>query len=173
MAFHLAIRNGVKRPFQEESEATKKWLRFFLQSHPVIYVKTPEGISVARVKGFTSEKVARGFFFDMYESELRKVNHPIHRIVSVDEMGIATVQHRNSKVVSMKAVASLTSAVSPPYECHWNVPHFNINRVPEKNMKEGLMDGAPAGLFAACHPSGCIQTNLRIYQMIGLFCSLH
>jgi hypothetical protein len=102
MTFHLAIRNGVKHLFnQEESEAGKKWLRSFLQSHPVISVRTPEGISAARVKGFTSENVARSFF-NTCESELRKVNHPVHRIFSADEIGITVVQHRNCKVVSMR-----------------------------------------------------------------------
>jgi hypothetical protein len=45
-----------------------------------------KGISVARVKGFTSENVAR--FFDIYEPELGKVNHPVHRIFNADETGI-------------------------------------------------------------------------------------
>jgi hypothetical protein len=78
-------------------------------------MRTPEGISAARVKGFTSENVAR--FFDIYESELRNVNHPVHRIFNADETGIITVQHRHSKVVSMrgkKKVASLTLAVLSP-----------------------------------------------------------
>ena len=36
MAFQLAIRNGLKHLFnQENSEAWKKWLRSFLQRHPV------------------------------------------------------------------------------------------------------------------------------------------
>jgi hypothetical protein len=75
-------------------------------------MRTHEGISAARVSGFTSENLAR--FFDIYESELRKANHPDHRIFNVDTTGITTVQHRHSKVVSMrskKEVASLTSAV--------------------------------------------------------------
>jgi hypothetical protein len=65
------------------------------------------------VKDFTSENVAR--FFDTYESELRKVNHPAHRICNADER--RTVQHRHSKVVSIrgkKEVASLTLAVLSP-----------------------------------------------------------
>jgi hypothetical protein len=38
MAFRLAIRNGLKHPFnQEKSEAGKKWLRSFFLRHPVIY----------------------------------------------------------------------------------------------------------------------------------------
>ena len=75
-------------------------------------MRIPEGISATRVKDFTSENVAR--FFDVYESELRKVNHPVHRTFNADATGITTVQHRHTKVVSRggkKEVASLTSAV--------------------------------------------------------------
>jgi hypothetical protein len=58
----------VKHPFnQEKSEAVKKWLPSFLERHPAISMRTPEGISAAQVKGCTSEDVAR--FFDIYESE--------------------------------------------------------------------------------------------------------
>jgi hypothetical protein len=45
-------------------------------------MQTPEGISAARVKSFTAENVAR--FFDIYEFELRKVNHPVHRVINLD-----------------------------------------------------------------------------------------
>jgi len=45
-------------------------------------MRTPEGISAAQMKGFTTENVAR--FFDIYESEIRMVNHPVHRIFSAD-----------------------------------------------------------------------------------------
>ena len=112
MAFQLAKRNGLKHPFKQEPSAFgKKWLRSFLEGHATLSLRTPEDISAARVKGFTSKNIAR--FFDIYESELRKVNHPAHRIFSVDETAITTVQHKHSKVVSMrgkKEVASLTSA---------------------------------------------------------------
>jgi hypothetical protein len=74
MAFQLAKRNVLKRPFNEENSAGgKKWLRSFLKRYPVLSLRTPEGISAVRVKGFTSEKVAR--FFDIYESEVIRVNH--------------------------------------------------------------------------------------------------
>jgi hypothetical protein len=78
-------------------------------------MRTPEGVSAARVEGFESENVAK--FCDIYESELRKVNHPVHRIFNVDATGVTTVQNRHSKVVSMggkKEMASLTSAVLSP-----------------------------------------------------------
>jgi hypothetical protein len=69
----------------------------------------------AWVKGFTSENVTR--FFYIYEYELRKVNHPIHRIFNADDTGIIIVQHRHRKVVSMrgkKEMVSLTLAVLSP-----------------------------------------------------------
>jgi len=49
-------------------------------------------------------------------------------------------------------------------------------------MKGELMDGAPAGPIAACHPSGWIQTNIQgVYKRIvwfqkltrNLFLTLH
>ena len=95
MAFQLAIRYVLKHTFNQlKSEDGKKWLRTFLKRNPVISMRTPEGISAARVIGFISETVAR--LFDINGSELRKVNHPDHRIFGVDETGITTVQHRHS-----------------------------------------------------------------------------
>jgi hypothetical protein len=71
MAFQLAIINGLKHPFNQEKPATgKKWLRSFLKMYPLLSMRNPEGIYVARVKSFTSENVARSF--DIYESEPRK-----------------------------------------------------------------------------------------------------
>ena len=53
MAFQWEIRNVLKHSFnQENSEAGKKYFRSFLQRHPVISMRTPEGISAARLKGF-------------------------------------------------------------------------------------------------------------------------
>jgi hypothetical protein len=110
MAFQLAIIYGLKHPFnQQKSAAGKKWLQSFLKRHPLLSMRAPEGTSAARVKGFTSENAAR-FFFDIYDSELRKVNHKAHRIFKVDETGTTTVQHGHSKFVSIrgkKEVASL------------------------------------------------------------------
>jgi len=101
MAFQLAIRNGFKHPFnQEKSAAGKKWLLSFLKRHPVLTTRTPEGISAAQVKGFTSDNLTR--LFDSYESELRKVKHQARRIFNVEATGLTKVQHRHSKDVSMR-----------------------------------------------------------------------
>jgi len=119
----------------------------------VLSVGNPEVISATLVKGFTSENVAR--FFDIYESELRKVNHPVHRTFNADETGTVTVQHRHSKVVSMrgkKEMESLTLAergnLITVVTC-MNASGIYVallNVFPrKKNMKEKLMDGTAAG----------------------------
>ena len=168
MAFQLAIRNGLKNPFNsDKASAGKKWLRAFLKRHPVLSLRTPQGISAARVKAFTPENVAK--FFDIYEAVLPKVNYKAHRIFNVDETGVTSVQHKHSKVIAMKGkkqVAALTSSergnlitiVTCMNAAGTFVPPLIV--FPRKNMKEELMDGAPLGSVSACHPSGWIQTHI-------------
>jgi len=58
--------------------------------------------------------IRKARFFDSHESELREVNHQAHRIFNVHATGITTVQHRHSKVVSMRGkeeVSSLTKEI--------------------------------------------------------------
>jgi hypothetical protein len=62
MTPQLAIRYGLKHPFnQEKSAAGNKLLQSFLKKHPALSMRTLEGTSAARVKGFTSDNVARFF----------------------------------------------------------------------------------------------------------------
>lgn len=168
LAFQLALRNGLKHPFNINiSSAGKKWLRAFLKRHPVLSMRTPQGISAARVKAFTPENVAK--FFDIYEPIAAMVDHKAHRIFNVDETGITTVQHKHSKVIAAKGkkqVAAMTSSergnlvtiVTCMNAAGTFVPPLIV--FPRKNMKEELMDGAPAGSISACHPSGWIQTHI-------------
>jgi hypothetical protein len=78
-------------------------------------MRTHGDISAARVKGLTSENVAR--IFDICESELRKVNHAVHRVFNADETGNITVQHRNSKVVIMRGKKEVASNIGSVVTC--------------------------------------------------------
>nr|XP_049698141.1 jerky protein homolog-like [Helicoverpa armigera] len=168
MAFQLAIKNNLRHPFSvTKASAGKKWLRGFLRRHPTLSIRTPEAVSAARVKGFNPVAVAN--FFDLYEPELAKIKAAPHRIYNVDETGITVVQHKRSKVVSMKGkkqVGALTSLergklmtiVTCMNACGTYVPPLIV--FPRKNMAQELMDGAPAGSIGDCHPSGWIQTHL-------------
>nr|CAH7719070.1 unnamed protein product [Callosobruchus chinensis] len=112
MAFQLAFRNKIPHPFNGVSKsAGKKWLRLFLKRHPQLSMRTPQGMSAARVKSFTPEKVSG--FFDLYEPEYNKIQNPSQRVFNVDETGITIVQHKHSKVISLKGkkqISTLTSA---------------------------------------------------------------
>ena len=101
----------------------------------------------------------------------KKGYHPAHRIFGVDETGITTVQHRHSKVVSMrgkKEVASLTLAergslnhFCHPYECYWNI-HSTINHVPEKKYGGGAYGWRTSGLNFGL-PSELLDSDGYIY----------
>lgn len=56
LAFQFAIRNGLKHPFYMRSAAAgKNWLKAFMSRGPQLYSRKSQGISAARVKGFTKE----------------------------------------------------------------------------------------------------------------------
>jgi hypothetical protein len=168
LAFELALRNGLKHPININTRsAGKKWLQAFLKRHRDLSMRTPQGISASRVKAFTPENVAK--FFDIYEPIAAMVDHKAHRIFNVDETGITTVQHKHSKVIAAKGkkqVAAIKSSergnlvtiVTCMNAAGTFVPPLIV--FPRKNMKEELMNGAPAGSISACHPSGWIQTHI-------------
>nr|CAH7767142.1 unnamed protein product [Callosobruchus chinensis] len=168
MAFQLAFRNKIPHPFNGVTKsAGKKWLRLFLKRHPQLSMRTPQGMSAARVKSFTPEKVSG--FFDLYEPEYNKIQNPSQRVFNVDETGITIVQHKHSKVISLKGkkqISTLTSAergkLITIITC-MNASGVYIPPVlifPRKNMKAELMIGAPAGAVAECHISGWVQTDI-------------
>ena len=62
LAYQLAARNGIKNQFCKRNEkAGRKWLKSFLHHHPQISVRTPEGLSLSKTRGFTPESVAQFF----------------------------------------------------------------------------------------------------------------
>ena len=62
LAHQLTVRNGIKSQFCKRNEkAGRKWLKNFLCRHPQISVRTAEGLSLSRARGFTPESVAQIF----------------------------------------------------------------------------------------------------------------
>jgi len=62
LAYQLAIRNEIQNRFCKRNEkAGRKWLKNFLCRHPRISVRTPEGLSLSRARGFTPESVVQFF----------------------------------------------------------------------------------------------------------------
>jgi hypothetical protein len=62
LAYQLAVRNRIKNQFCKRNGKTGgKWLKNFLRRRPQISVRSPEGLSLSRVRDFTPEPVARFF----------------------------------------------------------------------------------------------------------------
>ncbi|XP_072380494.1 uncharacterized protein [Diabrotica undecimpunctata] len=168
LAFQLAIRNSLPHPFSGvKKSAGKKWLRLFLKRHPTLSMRTPQGMSCARVNSFTPENVSK--FFDLYEPEYLKLTIPAKRIFNVDETGLTIVQHKHSKVISMrekKQVLSLTSAergklitaITCMNAAGVFVPPLLI--FPRKNIKPELMLGAPRAARSSRRMPSWVQADI-------------
>ncbi|XP_050315343.1 uncharacterized protein LOC126749702 [Anthonomus grandis grandis] len=99
LAFQLAIQNGLQHPFSmTKSSAGKKWQKGFLKRHPELSFRKPQGVSAARIKG---------------ASLIAEIKLNPARLFNVDETGITTVQHKHSKVLSLRGkrqVGALTTS---------------------------------------------------------------
>ena len=101
LAYQLAVRNGIKNQFCKRNEkAGRKWLKNFLRRHPQISLRTPEGLSLSRARGFTPESVAQ--FFEIYEPAMDTIQHNPARLYNCDETGITIVQHKHTKILGLK-----------------------------------------------------------------------
>lgn len=168
LAFQLALQNGISHTFsQDKGLAGKKWLSSFLKRNSNLTLRKPQGLSKARIKGFTRENVDR--FFDLLEPALAKIQFNPLRMYNVDETGITTVQSKHPRVISLKGKKQVCAVTAAERGALVTVV-FCMNAAggfvpplfvfPRKNMKEELLDGAPPGSIAACHPSGWIQQHI-------------
>lgn len=168
MAYQLAKRNNLNNPFSDvNKQAGKKWLKNFMIRQKQLSVRTPQGLSYVRAKGFTQEAVSE--FFGIYEPVLEKIKHSPSRVYNCDETGITVVQHKHTKVIGLKGKkqigalqAAERGALITVVTCMNPAGHFIPPLIifPRKNMKQELMDGTPLGSISACHPSGWIQSDL-------------
>jgi hypothetical protein len=61
LTYELVVRNGIENQFCKRNEKSgMKWLKNFLH-HPEISIRTPEGLPLSTVRGFTPESVAQVF----------------------------------------------------------------------------------------------------------------
>jgi hypothetical protein len=62
LSYQLAVTNGIKIHFCKRNEKNgRKWMKHFLRRRQEISVRTPEGLSLSRARGFTPESVAQFF----------------------------------------------------------------------------------------------------------------
>jgi hypothetical protein len=105
-AFQFAFHNKISMPnsWAINNIAGVDWLRSFLRNHQRLSIRVTENVSIARVKGFTKDKVAK--FFNSLEVLCRKNKYPAKSIWNVDESSVATVA-RASKVIGRKGTKAV------------------------------------------------------------------
>ncbi|KAJ8942016.1 hypothetical protein NQ314_010246 [Rhamnusium bicolor] len=128
-------------PFSKVNKlAGKKWMYHFLKRNPCLSSRKPQGISKARIKGFTPENVKR--FFDNLEPAMKNIKF------NPAKVGAISAAERGALVTNVMCMNAAGGFVPPLFV------------FPRKNMKAELLDGAPPGSIVACHPSGCIQQHI-------------
>lgn len=168
LAFQLAERNNLNHPFNKETGlAGLDWVSGFLKRHSELSLRSPEATSAARAMGFNRAVVSS--FFYLLDTLYAKHAFNSTRIYNMDETGLTSVPKKIGKIISVKgkkqvgAPASaergqLVTAVLFFSAAGHYVPPLMI--FPRVRMKSELLDGAPPGTVAVCHPSGWMQQQI-------------
>ena len=85
--------------WHENEIASDDWYYAFMNRHPELSLKAPEGISIARATAFN--KFAVGYFFELYSMLMDKYHFNPDRIFNIDETCLTTVM-KPLKVVCEK-----------------------------------------------------------------------
>ena len=162
--------NSIQHPFNKDKlRAGWDWLKGFLNRHPILAIRRPQGTSIQRAQGFNRAKV------DLFFENLQKVLYddtgnrliPPDQIYNCDESGY-TVVHKPPRIISQKGkrtVGTLTSAekgktvsvlVCTNPAGHYIPPMFLFPRV---RMKPELLDKAPVGSIGIATKTGWISAE--------------
>lgn len=168
LAFQLAEKNGLNHPFNKETGlAGLDWASGFLKRHAELSLRAPEPTSAARAMGFNRTVVSS--FYDLLSSLYIKHEFVPTKVYNMDETGLTSVPKKIGKIISVKGkkqVGTLASAergqLITAVLCFSAAGHYipPLMIFPRVRMKAELLDGAPAGTVAVCHPSGWMQQHI-------------
>ena len=150
---------SVPENWENEQCASRDWYYAFMNRHPRLTLKAPEGMSIARAIAFN--KVSVNAFFNAYTSAMEKYAFTADRIYNLDESSLSTVM-KPMKVVCEKGtpVASQISRERGTTMTfvgiinaagHYIPPVFII---PRKRMNESFMRGTIDGSKGILHQNG-------------------
>ena len=104
----MPLRLVVPEAWEKGQSATRDWYNGFMKRHPTLSLKTPEGMSIARINAFNKTNV--DLFFRVFTEAMDKYGFTPDRILNLDESSLNTVM-KPVKVLCEKGkpVASLIS----------------------------------------------------------------
>ena len=111
LAHHYALAckcSSIPNGWHTEQAASRDWYYGFMERHPNLSLKTPEGMSIARAIGFNKRAV--DLFFGLYGSIMEQYHFQPDRIFNIDESALSTVM-KPCKVVCERG-APVASQIS-------------------------------------------------------------
>ena len=93
---------AIPEKWHEEQKASTDWYYSFMNRHPNLSLKAPEGMSIARAVAFNRTTV--NSFFDAYSAVMEKYSFTADRIYNLDETSLCTVM-KPPKVVCQRGTA--------------------------------------------------------------------
>lgn len=116
LAFQFAKKLEIQYPhkWDDEEMAGRKWFAAFLNRHPTMSLRTPQQVSVNRIRGFSQANV------DLFFSNLDRVTdedrdghiYGAHQIWNMDETGFSTVPTKIGRVVLRKGSKHVGAAAA-------------------------------------------------------------
>ena len=92
MVYNYAMACGIQNipdAWKKDQMATRDWYYAFMNRHPKLVLKAPEGMSIARIVAFNKVNVET--FFKAYTLALEKYQITPDRIYNLDESSLCTV----------------------------------------------------------------------------------
>ena len=181
MVFHYAQAcgsNSIPDAWEKEGKATRDWYYAFMERHPTIVLKAPEGMSIARIVAFNKVNVET--FFTAYTLAMEKYKFTPDRIYNVDESSLTTVM-KPVKVVCEKGQPVATQVTRERGDSMTFVGIINavgqtvppVFLIPRKKWNPDFMRNTTYGSKGILQPNGWmngerfVETLQHIHEKTG------
>ena len=156
---------AIPEAWERSHQATRDWYYGFMKRHPTLTLKTPEGMSIARIMAFNRTNV--DLFFNIFCQAMDKYGFRPERIFNLDESSVTTVMkpvrvlcERGRPVasqISRERGASMTFVGIINAAGSFIPPVFII---PRKRWNETFMRGTIDGSKGIFHQNGWMNGEL-------------
>lgn len=166
------LRGKIPDNWHENRKCSRDWWWSFKRRHPMLTLRKPEGLSVARANAFNSQRIDT-FFTQLHELyEQMKISSFPQMIFNIDETGLSSVPNSQGKVIATKGARTVQSiqisergtlstiipAISAAGDC---LPPFVIMK--GKSPSDDLINEAKDhGMHIASTKTGYIETEVFI-----------
>ncbi|KAK4325093.1 hypothetical protein Pmani_004249 [Petrolisthes manimaculis] len=175
---HACKSKSIPEAWERNRMATTDWYYSFMERHPDLVLKAPEGMSIARIVAFNKVNVET--FFKAYTLALEKYQFTPDRIFNLDESSLSTVM-KPCKVVCARGKPVATQVTRERGETMTFVGIISaagqavppVFIIPRARWNPTFMRNTSFGSKGILHPSGwmngdCfVQTLQHLHERSG------